>query len=113
MTSGEHSRFYPLPSLVDSTTAADVYGCCVGKDCPHEVVDYDVLLLVRDGHGHVTRVTARLVLGVHGPWSASQTAGSLAHCVGFGPGQLSLWIVLLNLRRIVTQAYLVYGSICS
>ena len=58
--------FYPLPSLEDSTTAADVYGCCGGRDCPHEVVDHGVLLLVRDGHGHVTRGTARLVLGVHG-----------------------------------------------
>ena len=66
MTSGEHSRVYPLPSLVDSTTAADVYGCCAGRDCPHKVVDYDVLLLVHDGHGHVTHGAARVDHGILG-----------------------------------------------
>ena len=87
MTSGEHSCAYPLPSLVDSTTAAGVYGCCVGRDCPHEVEDYDVLLLVRDGHGHVTRGTARLVHGVLGArWHGDPDR--VQHGVHRVPGQL-------------------------
>ena len=113
-------------------------------DCPHEVVDYDVLLLVPDGHGHVTHGAARLVHGVLGARWHGQTVAVFSMvfteslvifadcwqrcslCVFRScqkiddrtflftlefeihlPGQLSLWIVRLFLRRIVTKAYLV------
>ena len=47
--------------------------CCSELDCLHEVVDYDVLLLVHDGHGHVTPGAARLVHGVLGAWWNGQS----------------------------------------
>ena len=80
--------------------------CCSGMDCLHEVVDYDVLLLVHDGHGHVTHGAARLVHGVLGARWLGQSMtvfsmvftlswitfavcwyGSVVHCVGFGPAK--------------------------